>query len=175
MRRWLLLLLATVLLTGCIRRYKAPEEPVIPTTPYSALALYRQITPPLLPGGAPLPKAAVRVAVSGDSVFGDAALIDGPEHPGITETWAGVIALLQIRQGDPTVLVADLVGAERACQELGDLSAGLLWSVRADETPLHPMKERDAADGLSADRLRGVTLDCSTLDASGDDDDSAMD
>ncbi len=175
MRRWLLLLLAAALLTGCIHRYKAPEEPVIPTTPYSALALYRLITPPLLPGGTPLPKAAVRVAVSGDSVFGDVALIDGPEHPGITETWPGVIALLRIRQEDPTVLVADSAGAGRACRELGELAAGLLWSVRADKTPLHPMRERDADDGLSADRLTGVTLDCSTLAPAGDDDDSATD
>ena len=175
LRRWIFLLLVAALLTGCIRRYKAPDEPVVPTTPYSALALYRQITPPLLPGGTPLPKAAVRVAVSDDSVFGDVALIDGPEHPGITETWPGVMALLQIRQDVPTVLIADPAGAGRACRELGELAAGLLWSVRDNETPLHPMKERDADDGLSADQLTGVALDCSTLAPSGNDDDSALD
>ena len=152
-------LLSLLLFPGCIRRYATPEEQAPATTPYSALALYREILPPI-GAGEPLPKAAVRLAAYGSSVFADAALIDGPEHPGITETWSGAAALLQIRGDRPIVVLADTEGLIRVCEELRPLTSSMTRALRPDESPLYPLTARPDPGAFSADRLVGIPLRC---------------
>ncbi len=146
--------------TGCIPRYRAPDDPVVPATPYSALALYRAIVPPLRTDGTPLPRAALRLAWDGRGVFADAALIDGPEHPAVTETWAGALALLQIRPSDPVVAIVEEGGIPAVCEQLGPMADRLRLAVRRDDTPLHPMVARPDPGLASADPLDGVPLVC---------------
>jgi hypothetical protein len=155
--RWLLLFV--LILPGCIRRYAAPEEQTPATTPYSALALYREIAPPVGEGD-PLPKAALRLASRGSSVFADAALIDGPEHPGITETWAGALALLQIRGDQPIVVLADTEGLATICAELSSFTSRMTLALRPDDAPIYPLSARLELSEFSADRLVGVPLIC---------------
>ncbi|MCO4772800.1 MAG: hypothetical protein KDA24_22400 [Deltaproteobacteria bacterium] len=168
MNRLVLALLLVSLLPGCIRRYEAPREPVDPTTPYSALALYRQIEPPIGVDGTPLPTAALRVATDGGGVFADAALVDGPENPAITETWAGAVALLRAHEDAPAVLIADETVLGAACTALGSMTHRLVLAVRTSHDPLHPMKAQDV-DAVSRDPLRGIPLRCPEVVAEPDD------
>lgn|GEM_PF-4134948 len=154
------LLAALMVLPGCISRYKAPDGPADTSTPYSALAVYREITPPVQGGGDPLPQGALRVATDGESVFADAALVLGPEHAGISETWAGALTLLQIHGDAPVVVLADAPGLARACAELAAMLPRLTLAVRASEAPMYPLKTTSADAGESKDPLRGVALTC---------------
>lgn len=149
--------LATLLLAGCIRRYPAPDGPAPTDTPYSALALYLEIDPPVRADAAPLPRAALRLAFGPDgAVFADAALVDGPEHAAITETWAGALALLKPRSGQIVLLTAEL--SPDRCTQLAPLAERILVATRGEDGSLYPIERREQAEGVSRDQLGGVTL-----------------
>ena len=157
------LIVAGLLLgAGCIARHRAPDEPVIATTPYAALALYRQILPPIS-DGAPLPRTALRLAVGADgAVFADTTLIDGPATARIAESWPDAMALLAARS-EPIVVLMSAAPHAELCATLAPLSPRAIRATRTVDEPLHPLKERDPVpDGLSADPLAGHALqdDC---------------
>lgn len=113
---------------GCIRRYAAPDDQAPAPTPYAALADYLEITLPDA-AGSPLPKAALRLALRGETVFADAALIDGPEHAAITETWAGALALL-VPRTEPIVVLA---AGREICPRLAELAPRVHVAVRSGD------------------------------------------
>lgn len=152
-------LLCAVALAGCIQRYEAPTEPVTTPTPYSAIALYRQIEPLVGVGGAPLPAAAVRVAARGEDVFADTALLDGPDSAAVAEGWEGVRGLLAKRANARIVLLADPAGRLAVCSQLEDSVERMRLAIRPEDRPLHPMKPVDRDEG-SRDPLLGIRLGC---------------
>lgn len=144
-----ILLVALAITTlGCIRRYPAPEDQAPAKTPYTALALYLEVLPPIAADAPPLPSAALRLGFHGDAeVFADAALIDGPEHAAIAETWPAALALLKPRT-EPIVLLASAIDAAR-CAQLAPLAERILVAHRGTDAPLHPIESsEDEADAL---------------------------
>ena len=154
MRR-LLIVLLVLSMTGCIRRYAAPEGPAPTSTPYAALALYLELELPLVPDAPPLPRAALRLALSGDAVFADAALIDGPAHAAITETWAGALALL-VPRTEPIVLLTAAPTAAQ-CARLAALGDRVVVAARPAGGSLYPLREREDTTG-SLDPLGATDL-----------------
>lgn len=162
--RAIALLFAALLLVGCIRRYPAPDEPARTDTPYTALAVYLQISPPVHGATPPLPRAALRLAFGPEgAVFADAALVDGPEHAAVTETWAGALALLKPRS-EPIVLLASELSAEQ-CRLVAVLSERIRVAARATDAPMYPIEKRVQSGGGSQDRLGGVSLQVACVEA----------
>ena len=151
------LLLGAVLLVACIRRYPAPDEPLPTSTPYTALAIYLEIDPPVRPDASPLPRTALRLAFTTDgAVFADAALVDGPEHAAITETWPGALALL-VPRSEPIVVLASALPAQR-CALLKPLADRIEVATRSSDAAMYPIQKRPKAGVGSRDRLGGVSL-----------------
>jgi len=155
--RGIALLFAALLLVGCIRRYPAPDEPAPTETPYTALAVYLEITPPIHPDAPALPRAALRLAFTGEGgVFADASLVDGPEHAAVTGTWAGALALLEPRS-EPIVLLASELAPER-CERLSRMAQRIQVAARTSDESMYPIEERELDVEGSQDRLAGVPL-----------------
>ncbi len=151
------LLAATLLFAGCIRRYPAPDEPANTETPYTALSVYLEIVPPEHRDATVLPRAALRLALAADgAVFADAALVDGPEHAAITETWAGALALLKPRSESIVLLASEL--SPEQCERLSPLTERIQVAARGSDASMYPIEEREEDVGGSQDRLGGVPL-----------------
>jgi hypothetical protein len=151
------LVFVVLVLAGCLRRYPAPDEPAPTDTPYTALAVYLEISPPVRPDAPALPRAALRLAfASGGAVFADAALVDGPEHAAVTETWAGALALLSPRS-EPIVLLASELSPER-CELLTSLGERVRVAVRPTDASMYPIEKRAQAGEGSLDQLGGAEL-----------------
>jgi hypothetical protein len=129
---------AAIALPACIRRYPAPDEPLEPQMPYSAVATWRAIELPPPPGDGqaaaePLPARALRLAIGpgpGD-VFADTAMVDPPESAETAEAWEAAIALLSARS-EPVVVLADpraLAADASICSKLQPLAPRVLVAV----------------------------------------------
>jgi hypothetical protein len=161
---WRLLLALTALtltLTGCIRRYPAPEEPEQAVTPYSAFAAMHAVQPPSGPDGAPLPAVALRLAISPRGWLADTMLVDGTS--GTLQQEAGdpaaALGLLADRP-EPIVVLVDreLIGSPSLCELMTMLGDGALLATGALAFGRDAATPRAEADGLSRDPLGGVSV-----------------
>lgn len=106
----ILIALGASFVGGCIRRVPAPTDDAPARSPYSAVATWRNVNLPSVPesGGAPLPGAALRLAIGpSESVWMDSALVDGRSAPVIEQDLASALRALSGRQENIVVLGFD--------------------------------------------------------------------
>ncbi len=159
MSRALVVLALTLTLTGCIKRYAAPEEAAPAEMPYSAVAAMQRIVPAAEEGPA-LPAAAIRLAIGPEGWFADDALLGGTlvvEGDELDEA----LSTLRETSGPIVVLLdAPLLREPAICEVLtvlGDrvIAAGGSLGYGPDKADL-----REAAEGLSRDPLGRVSVSC---------------
>ncbi len=158
-RLTLLAVSSSLLLSGCIRRYAAPTEPEEAHTPYSAFAALHRVSLPPGPGGAALPLAALRLAISPTGWMADSVLVDG--EAGRIEEGEGdagpALTLLEDRS-EPVVVLLDrsLLGHPAHCELLALLGERAVLATGTSAYGRGAASQR-SEPGVSRDPLGGVS------------------
>ncbi len=159
MSRTLVVLALALTLTGCIKRYAAPEEAAPTEMPYSAVAAMQRIVPSAGEGPA-LPAAAIRLAIGPEGWFADDALQGGTLVAEGDDLGEALSTLRETSGSIVLLLDASLVREPAICEVLTALGERVIAAAGSPGYGPDKGSLREAEEGFSRDPLGRGSVSC---------------
>ena len=123
---------AMLLLPGCIQRYAAPTAPTPLEEPYASVAIWRGLELSERREAAALPEVALRLALGpGSEVYADDVLASPLDDHRSAEGWDAVEAL--VSPGSEPIVVLLHKGTDAPCDRLRPYAARITIAVRTGD------------------------------------------